>query len=110
MLAITLGYATRGSQSEPTVLYAGRDASAATAALLNLPDGIVRAEMYKHPQVTRRFFKPAETAAPAIVEEVPADAPPADVPPEKVAPVEEAPEAPLELASDDKPAAPRRKN
>jgi hypothetical protein len=95
MLAITLGYATRGSQAKPTVLYAGRDASAATAALLNLPDGIVRAELFKHPQVTRRFFKPAET-------------PPADVPPAEVAPVEETAEAPLELASDDKPSAPRR--
>lgn len=105
MLAITLGYATRGSQADPTVLYAGRDASAATAALLTLPDGIVRAEMYKHPQVTRRYFKPAETIAHAIVEEVPAATPPAPV---DAPPVEEVPEAPLELASEAPAAAPRR--
>jgi hypothetical protein len=106
MLAITLGYATRGSQSEPTVLYAGRDASAATAALLNLPDGIVRAEMYKHPQVTRRFFNPAETAAPAPqIAEVPALEPVA----EEVSAETTTPDL-SDLVSDDKPAAPRRKN
>lgn len=106
MLAITLGYATRGSQADPTVLYAGRDASAATAALLNLPDGIVRAEMYKHPQVTRRYFKPAETiaAAPQIAE-VPAVKPITEQVPAGTA----APEL-GDLVSDDKPSAPRRKN
>jgi len=66
MLAIVLGYTAKGGTAPPTVLYAGRDATAADAQSLNPPAGIIRTELIKHPVVQRtRTFE-----VPEPVEEV----------------------------------------
>lgn len=79
-LAITLGYASKGRDAEPVVLYCGLDAGKAKD-LANAPGpGFARAEFIKSPVITaRRFFDAApvaEAAAPApVAEEIPAEEP-----------------------------------
>ena len=77
MLAIVLGYTVKGSQAPPTVLYAGRDASAADEQSLTPPPGIVRTELIKHPVIQRRREFPDNLAAPELIDEESPELPPA---------------------------------
>lgn len=65
MIAITLGYRAKGPTAPFEVLYAGPDASAADAASLNPPAGIIRTALIKHPIVSRwRHYEAPAAPAP----------------------------------------------
>lgn len=83
MTAIVLGYTAPGRTAEPTVLYAGTDAGAASDISLAPPAGIIRTEFIKNPLITRRRFFP-EQEAPAV--EAPEEEAPAVEEPEEEAP------------------------
>lgn len=81
MIAITLGFRASGRNAAPVVLYAGLDATAADAASLSPPAGIIRTELLKNPAIIRRRHFAAVLASVTSVPSVPdADAIPQDVP------------------------------
>ena len=63
MIAITIGYRSTSIGAAFEVLYAGRDATAADAASLTPPPGILRTELFKNPVVVRRRSFPENIAA-----------------------------------------------
>lgn len=100
MLAIILGFQDTGSTADFTVLYAGRDATAARAISENPPLGIVRTESLVNPITHRRRYFPANAVSlpPPASPEAPAESLPGDPP-----------EPPDEVPADDIPAPERRK-
>jgi hypothetical protein len=115
MLHVAIAFKGHHKNSDAETLYTGHDAVEALRVAQNPPQGFATVHVFRNLVPWKRCPVIGGVVAPEIVEEAPADvppadAPPADAPPAEVAPVEQTAEAPLELASDDKPAAPRRKN